>query len=91
MGRGGGGAYLKNRDQKINVSIVRYATSVAIDTRGGVANLRITKLKSRVFQWYGKRLRVLKARASRGVWGHAPQKIFKCESLKTQFPALSGR
>ena len=39
---------------------------------------------------YGKRLRAPMARAAWGVWGHAPQKIFKSESLKTPFPALSG-
>ena len=32
-----------------------------------------------------------KARGTRGVWEHAPQKILKSESLKTQFPTLSGR
>ena len=29
-------------------------------------------------------------RGARGVWGHAPQKILKSESLKTQFPVLSA-
>ena len=40
---GGGGAYLKNRDQIINVWIIRYATSE--DTRDKTSNLLIIKLK----------------------------------------------
>ena len=38
-----GGAYLKNRDQKINVWIIRYVTSV--DTRRRVSNLRLLNWK----------------------------------------------
>ena len=48
MGGGGGGrrgcAYLKNRDQLIDVGIIRYATSE--DTLGGVLSVRIIKLES---------------------------------------------
>ena len=31
--------------------------------------------------------RALRARATRGVWGHAPQELFKKEHSETLFPA----
>ena len=56
----GGGAYLKNRDQIINVWIIHYATSE--DSRGRMSNRLIINEKL---------LRAPKARVSSGVWGHA--------------------
>ena len=74
--------------------MIRYASSE--DTLRRLSNPRALKLKlfGTIFYDTGnfnERPR-REALGGGGVWGHAPpQKILKSESLKTQFPALSGQ
>ena len=89
----GGGGVRTSRigTQYFNVWMIRYASSE--NTQGRVTNLQSNWNRDE-FKCYRKNLRAAKARASRGVWGHAPpppQKIFKSESLKMPFPSLSDR
>ena len=59
--------------QYFNVWMIRYASSE--NTQGRVTNLRSNWNRDE-FSCYRKHLRAPKAQASRGVWGHAPQKFF---------------
>ena len=59
----------------------------------GLSNPRAIKLKlfGTTFYDTGNFNEHRRREGARGVWGHVQQKILKSESLKTQFPALSGQ
>ena len=71
--------------------MIRYASSE--DTLRRLSNPRAIKLKlfGTTFYDTGNFNEHRRREALSGVWIMSPQKILKSESLKTQFPALSGR
>ena len=85
MGVGGGGAYLKNRDQIVNVRAIRYASSA--NTQRRVSNLQTIKFKlfGTTFNDTGKLASAEGARRYGGLGACLLQKNFKSESLKRIF------
>ena len=71
--------------------MIRYASSE--DTLRRLSNPRAVKLKlfGTIFYDTGNFNERPRREALGGSGGMPPQKILKSESLKTQFPALSGR
>ena len=71
--------------------MIRYASSK--DTLRRLSNPRANKLKSFGTTFYdtGNFNEHRRREALGGSGGMSPQKILKSESLKTQFPAFSGR
>ena len=71
--------------------MIHYASSE--DTLRRLSNLQAVKLKlfSMIFYDMGNFNKRPRREALGGSGGMPPQKILKSESLKTQFPALSGQ
>ena len=84
MGWVGGGVYLEKGNQIFSVGLIRYENSEDVQ---GKCVQPTEYLKS------GRFLMVQESFASAegNVLSLPPQKIFRSESLKTPFPALSGR
>ena len=84
-GGGGGGAYLKNRDQIINARTIRYASSA--DTQRRVSNLQTIKLKLFGTTFNGTRQFIeRRKREALGWFGGMPhRRILNLKALKGHF------